>query len=681
MMSATAVLQFFLLNFALSAVRFQGGGVGQGFKTTCGWKNVVVQGTGQVVESYLAQCHVVLASPGPSSVLADLLRILRTSGTGVVVTVVEVHPYGDVMNDKTGDKENHHAKSVVSALHRGLHSSGNAACRVFIVDHTDGNASAAVWLLQQGELWRRPETRVLVLGDPSNVDVLLQHSALRNTQHALYITPARAATHAHWATGELPGLCGAVKMYRRCLQCGSGQPRLHLLHDWSPAGGLSANFTFFQDRVRLTGRTLRVVAKNYFPYFRYERVSDEPGTLVLPRDSLNARMIAAIATAYNFTYEVREPEDGEWGLPAGGGNWTGLIGTLQHEKADFSVDLTVTGQRAEAVDFSTIYIDEPGVILSSKPKPLPEYLSLVRPLEGEVWLSVVGGVILWSTSLWLMQKLGQKVMHGRRSASFASSVFYGWGLLLEDHPYDPPTNLTGQILVGFWLIVCFIVTTAYRSSLISHLVVQDLSDAIDDMNDLAERGNSEGWTWGVRRMTGSFKAYLSSSLDPAMLEVYQKMQTVDIREGLDKVVRGGFSYIFNYYYIKPVIETEYTDGRGYSPIYFGKTLYPLFSGNAWAFRPGAPFQDDLSKGIQNILEGGLVAFWMNDVIRGYVREEGKRAGKGGTGIQQLSFSTGEDEEAVLRLTHMQGTFYTLLLGHAAASLVHLAEHLLACRPL
>ena len=49
------------------------------------------------------------------------------------------------------------------------------------------------------------------------------------------------------------------------------------------------------------GRTLRVVAKNYFPYFRFDRMNDDPGTLVHPKDSLNARMIAAIANAYNFT--------------------------------------------------------------------------------------------------------------------------------------------------------------------------------------------------------------------------------------------------------------------------------------------------------------------------------------------------------------------------------------------
>ena len=85
---------------------------------------------------------------------------------------------------------------------------------------------------------------------------------------------------------------------------------------------------------------------------------------------------------------MREPEDGEWGLPAGGGNWTGLVGTLQHDKADFSVDLTVTRERSEAVDFSAIYIAEPFAIFSSKPKPLPEYMSLIRPFEGTDYWNV-----------------------------------------------------------------------------------------------------------------------------------------------------------------------------------------------------------------------------------------------------------------------------------------------------
>ena len=84
-----------------------------------------------------------------------------------------------------------------------------------------------------------------------------------------------------------------------------------------------------------------------------------------------------------YSYEVREAADRKFGTPAGGGNWTGVVGTLQHELADFSMDLTLTPGRAEVVEYSQAYIDESLVILSSKPKPLPEYLSVVRPLEDE----------------------------------------------------------------------------------------------------------------------------------------------------------------------------------------------------------------------------------------------------------------------------------------------------------
>ena len=79
---------------------------------------------------------------------------------------------------------------------------------------------------------------------------------------------------------------------------------------------------------------------------------------------------------------MREPWDNQWGLPAEGGNWTGIVGELLYEKADFCMDLTLTPQRAEVVQYSRVFIDESVVELSSKPRPLPQYLSLVRPLEG-----------------------------------------------------------------------------------------------------------------------------------------------------------------------------------------------------------------------------------------------------------------------------------------------------------
>ena len=83
------------------------------------------------------------------------------------------------------------------------------------------------------------------------------------------------------------------------------------------------------------------------------------------------------------SYVAVEPEDCQWGLEGEGGNWTGIVGTLQYEKADFSMDITLTSQRAGVVNFCKVYIDEDFVILSSKPRPPPEYLSLIKPFEGK----------------------------------------------------------------------------------------------------------------------------------------------------------------------------------------------------------------------------------------------------------------------------------------------------------
>ena len=61
-------------------------------------------------------------------------------------------------------------------------------------------------------------------------------------------------------------------------------------------------------------------------------------------------------------------------------------------------------------------------------------------------------------------------------------------------------------------------------------------------------------------------------------------KTADIDEGMKRVVDGGFSYIYNYYYSKSLVATQYTDATGYTPVHISMSQYSLFAGNGWAFR-------------------------------------------------------------------------------------------------
>ena len=74
-----------------------------------------------------------------------------------------------------------------------------------------------------------------------------------------------------------------------------------------------------------------------------------------------------------------------------------------------------------------------------------------------------------------------------------------------------------------------IISTAYKSSLISHLVVQGKSSVINSMEELAERGEKDGWIWGIlqSRMTGAMKTFFVTSPSPAIIKVHKNIKVGD----------------------------------------------------------------------------------------------------------------------------------------------------------
>ena len=44
-------------------------------------------------------------------------------------------------------------------------------------------------------IWQQPGTRVLVLGNNEDVNIILNHDGLRNTRHALYVTTEAQSRH------------------------------------------------------------------------------------------------------------------------------------------------------------------------------------------------------------------------------------------------------------------------------------------------------------------------------------------------------------------------------------------------------------------------------------------------------------------------------------------------------
>ncbi|KAK8400954.1 hypothetical protein O3P69_002619 [Scylla paramamosain] len=290
--------------------------------------------------------------------------------------------------------------------------------------------------------------------------------------------------------------------------------------------------------------------------------------------------------------------------------------------------------------------------------------------SGTVWVAVVAGTMVWGAALWLLISIKRNSSE-RHLLNLSSSLFYGWGLLLEDQPYHPPAFSAGQLMVGVWLIACLILRASYTCSLISHLVVQGKSVAINSLEELVELQRSKGWEWGTRTFDGAFNSLLTISTNQDYQTVKTHMQTLETDIGIRRVLEGGFSYIRNYYVTRILMETYHSREAGDNPFHIATARYPLFAGNTWAFRRGTSFITRFDDVLQRFLDSGLITHWMDDVISKHIWE--KRREKKDTSFTTSTYAMTDGGEVVLGLRHLQATFYTLFLGLAAAACTFILE--------
>ncbi|XP_069947815.1 uncharacterized protein [Cherax quadricarinatus] len=666
-----------------------------------GWLEQMMVKVQEVVEQHFSGCHLVLATI--TQLNPSFFWILRRlADEGIVVVVAEAL-----------FSENHLAQEY---LLQGLWRSSTFTCQTLILYLNDANTNIAFRFLEESRLWLHPQTVVVLVGEQDRMEALLHHPSLRNSIHTLYMavdwsnhsrtsvniwlkreavnkdnTAGGTNVERNFPAGEISvernypaggtnvvrnyptegakvvknyAAAGAnvMRNYRRCLYCDNGEAGIQLL---------SKGNLFPETLQNMMGHRFKVVSRSFCPVLEYRKVSEDPGIPVVPLDSLDIRILDAIAARFNFTYELREPLDGEWGSLTTGNNWSGIVGTLQHERADFSLDITLSPSREEAMAYSIIYFYDPYRIVSLQPKLLPRHLALIRPFTGKIWTLIVVFTLLTGVSLWALQKVWSWVS-STRTYDFYSALFSVWGLLLENTPSCPPTNISSQMLVGWWLLSCLVLGTAYRSSLIAHLSVQGKTELINSFEDILKRNN---WSWGFKRVQGASRQFFEQNTDPVYLKIFKDSKKCNVTgEGAKRVLAGRFSYIAFESEIRCIIFPLHVDNHGYSPFYISTTKYPAVSWNTWGFRKGAPIIGLVSRMKQRMIETGLIDHWLDDLFKA----ETKRI-REALGMKTTLFTKMDNEElVVLGMDHLQGAFYIWLLGITIAFLSFLGENFAHC---
>ncbi|KAK3894012.1 hypothetical protein Pcinc_002199, partial [Petrolisthes cinctipes] len=370
-------------------------------------------------------------------------------------------------------------------------------------------------------------------------------------------------------------------------------------------------------------------------------------------------------------YTIHEEPQRTWGAEKDG-VFGGMMGQLQREESDMCTASGTTPNRFKVIDYARIYPSDIMTVTSLQPSLLPQYLALVTPFSDGVWLSLLVGVVGWSVAMWALQLVWTRmVAEGGRGISFSMALMYGWGALLEQTHPDPSLSVSGQLLVGWWLVFCVVITTGYRSSLVAHLTVQGKTAPIDTLEDMVAL---QGWRWGTEESLykGAVVEYFTKHQDPVVQKTHSVLEVLGWEEGLRKVQEGDYSFLAFRDFIRFIVGSRYTDANGRSPFFISKKGISVLPFLGWWFRDGAPLYHRFKELLNRLESAGVRGYWTEQVLEKRIKES-REAILRDSQDSRPRLILGDERHETLKLGHMQGAFYLLCLGLAVAFHVLILE--------
>ncbi|XP_068233517.1 glutamate receptor ionotropic, delta-2-like [Palaemon carinicauda] len=580
--------------------------------------------------------------------ITDFCNINRYSSTSIIPVVL----YDNSSNwrDFTGN---------FRVTGRGI----QGTCQMFLLDMTYEDNIHLSSILQDSNIWFLPEAKIIVVGHKRDVQSTLWMPAFKKSIHILY-----------FGFGDV-SLEENVTIFSRCLLCSDKPGKVRILASWRLGSEQPPVFNAFPYKVaNFRGRLLRTIGFPFFPYIDYQLNLENLSRPVTLRDSVDKRVIDSVSSTFNFTYEVYTPPDLSLGMPTNNGNWTGMAGAIQHGQVDFSLTMSMGDRILPFMDLAPLCESDTLIIVSLRPKLLPQYLAVVSPFTVNVWMYLVTSIMIWGLSLWMLGKMRSKFTD-EGSRTLNSSIFYSWAVILEDPPPNPPRNSTGRMLLGWWLMTSLVISTGFRSSLMANLSVPGKTKPINSYEDLISQRN---WRWGIHDiiLTGQPLQYFTRNKDPAVTEIYRHSEAISIEEGLPKIIQGNYALLSGKTRIRTDISSKYADKFGRSLMHISHRNYKILPDFGWAFPKRSPYYDIFKSAFGRLIDCGLVKYWIEDVISGRVRQIRKQRRE--LPIENVAGnldtrSLFESDEIILRTRHMIGVYMVTLAGFVLASLTFLIE--------
>ena len=414
-------------------------------------------------------------------------------------------------------------------------------------------------------------------------------------------------------------------------------------------------------QLKFSGRLLNVATLHFPPVVSVSTGPDGHHRLEGSEPSL----LNLIAGQLNFTYRVVLADQGEmWGEMVTDGQtgrvrFTGIRGMLANRRVDIGFgDLYVNALWLPYMSFSQVYKTDYDCFLVPAPTPPPSWMALILPFPFGAWLAIVTSVLVVTALLRYVDGPGWTLV---------SFLFVLGQLLGVQQPAGPAnhhrkrqTKKMGRlILIGCWLTTATILSTAYRSGLISYLTRPFQPQPIDTVQQLVQS------PVGKMMYGDVYRQILMNSTDVYRRQLAHQIHTSYNISSMYGLMDSGHWAVnsaadnLNYF----VASDKYRRRRLHV---MREPLFPTRS--AFALQLDSPLKPQLDNVIQRLIEAGLVEYHRSlSYGRHFVP---KSAAKSAIIPDESDHS---DRLVRFSIGDLQGAFYLLAIGLIVSVLAFLIE--------
>ena len=403
-----------------------------------------------------------------------------------------------------------------------------------------------------------------------------------------------------------------------------------------------------------SGRQLKIAAIDNPPTVIFDKKSSAIG-------GVEPSLIKLMSQHWGFTYDyIRAPPNEMWGNVVNFENGTmiltGLLGMLGRKEADVVVgNFYLSIKRMMYIDFTAIYKFSYESFLVPAPKPYPKWTALFYPFTLATWVATIVATVMIIIMLRFVARWQQFFSPSRGNDVFSSFQFcslYVIGNLLnvQVQPQSILSNANRMFLI-WWLFGTLILTTGYRSGLISHMTFPFTPPPIDTFQQLVDSPLKKTSFGDFTKNT----LLNATSQKERMLgqELIPTFNLTGMFVLLDSGLWAVESDLENLLYMAATMYP--TTAAGPKVHLMRETILP--SGDAFGLQKDSQLKPYFDKEIQRLIEAGLVDYHRLQFAKKLDKWNPKKTNS------LISFS----------LNSLQGCFLLLIIGVVISTIIFTGE--------